>query len=409
MATVTAKRKPPQFVRMSLHEDIVRTLGKLTVDREAGVIRNVKVLGWVSENKRRYLPEAGRQALSLYEDVKVFLNHPSKPQQTRVTDDAFGKLKNARWTSEGVYADLLYLESHPMAERVCEDAEKGLAIFGLSHNADGDTSIDKATGETIVHRILEVRSVDLVTDPATVSSLAESKGANMATRITFAKLLEAKYMPALARTRLKEELDAGLVSPEMEVDDPGETSPEDALKAGFRAAVHAIVDNDEMDMKTKLSKFKELLQAEEKLLGGNAEDEPVEEEDESDDEEDDSKDTSEGRKVGKGKGKKSPSARQLQEQITSIRREQEVREACDAASFIPTRVQMKSLVALTEARERKELIDTLKAAQGKGQQSAGKGGTGQSRPSSSPAGSGTPLQESKIPDKAAETAAWLRG
>lgn len=393
---------------MPLHEDVVRTAGVLQVDRQAGVIKNVKVLGWVSENKRRYLPEAGRMALSLYEGVKVYCNHPSRPNQTRTTDDAFGKLQNARWTPEGVYADLLYFKSHPMADRVCEDAERGLAVFGLSHNADGDTSTDPVTGETIVHKILEVRSVDLVTDPATVSSLAESKGLHIMGKITFAKFLECRNLPELARKRLREEMDAGMVPDTMEVDDPSEQSPEDALKAGFRAAVHAIVDNDEMDMKTKLSKFKELLQAEEKLLGGGGE--PTEEEEEQDGEDEgEENDTSESR-GGKARRAKSPSAKQLQEEMAQIRREQEVRDACDQAGFIPTRVQLKAIASLSEARERKDLIETLKAAGDKGRQGPGQNGQqGRSgKPASSPAGA-APIPEQKIPTAAAETAAWLRG
>jgi hypothetical protein len=48
----------------------------MRVDREAGVIRGVKVLGLESRNGRTYLPEALAQAAQLYEDAKVNVNHP---------------------------------------------------------------------------------------------------------------------------------------------------------------------------------------------------------------------------------------------------------------------------------------------------------------------------------------------
>ena len=48
----------------------------MRVDRQAGVIRGVKVLGLESRNGRTYLPEALAQAAQLYEDAKVNVNHP---------------------------------------------------------------------------------------------------------------------------------------------------------------------------------------------------------------------------------------------------------------------------------------------------------------------------------------------
>lgn len=46
------------------------------------------------------------------------------------------------------------------------------------------------------------------------------------------------------------------------------SDPDEALKAGFRAAVVAVLDDDTMDVKAKLTKLKELLTTEEKLLSG---------------------------------------------------------------------------------------------------------------------------------------------
>lgn len=150
----------------------------LSVDRAGGVIHNVKVLGLVSENGRRYLPEAVRKAASLYEGIRVNINHPEgKPTDQRSAYDRFGKLENIRWVEgDGLYGDLVYLKSHPMAERICEAAERMPDVFGLSHNAGGDGKVDR-DGTFVVSEIVEVRHVDLVADPATTKSLQESRQA----------------------------------------------------------------------------------------------------------------------------------------------------------------------------------------------------------------------------------------
>ena len=49
---------------------------QLGVDREAGVLRGVKILGLQSRNGRSYLPEALSAASKLYEGAKVNVNHP---------------------------------------------------------------------------------------------------------------------------------------------------------------------------------------------------------------------------------------------------------------------------------------------------------------------------------------------
>ena len=150
----------------------------LSVDRAAGIIHNVKVLGLVSENGRRYLPEAVQKAADLYEGIRVNINHPDgKPSDQRSAYDRFGKLENIRWVEgEGLYGDLVFLKSHPMSERICEAAERMPDVFGLSHNAGGDGKVDK-DGTFVVSEIVEVRHVDLVADPATTKSLQESRQA----------------------------------------------------------------------------------------------------------------------------------------------------------------------------------------------------------------------------------------
>lgn len=160
---------------VTLTEKVLNNLtGGLRVDREKGCIYGVKVLGYQSLNGRRYLPEAVRKAAPLYEGAMVNIDHPEgKPTDQRSAYDRFGKLINVRYVdNKGLFADLEYLAAHPMASRVIEAAERMPDLYGLSHNAEGEGE-DDDNGIFIIHKITEVRHVDLVADPATTRSLSE--------------------------------------------------------------------------------------------------------------------------------------------------------------------------------------------------------------------------------------------
>jgi hypothetical protein len=167
MSTATLSR--PSIV--TLHE---RQTVSGRVDRAAGVIRGVKIIGRISANGREYTREALSKARGLYEGIKVNCDHPTRHNEARGVGDRFGRLVNVREKDGSLYGDLEYLKSHPMAERVAEAAETMPDAFGLSHNAEGRTVM--RNGKTIVEEITRVRSVDLVSDPATTSGLFESRG-----------------------------------------------------------------------------------------------------------------------------------------------------------------------------------------------------------------------------------------
>ena len=147
----------------------------LRVDRKNGIIRGVKILGLVSENGRRYTPNAVKDAIGMYEGIRVNIDHPEKPDDIRSAEARFGKLINVHFVEgEGLYGDLEFLRSHPMAERICEAAERMPDAFGLSHNAQGEGDENK-DGIFVVSKIVEVRHVDVVADPATTKSLSEAR------------------------------------------------------------------------------------------------------------------------------------------------------------------------------------------------------------------------------------------
>lgn len=143
------------------------------VDRKAGIIRGVKILGKTSLNGREYSDSALESAVPLYEGVRVNLDHPTKQaiKQPRSVKDWIGELRNVRRSGDGVYGDLHLIASHPYAPGIMESAEKFPNKFGLSHNADCG-GFNSSRGQ-VIESVDNVRSVDLVQNPATNNSLFE--------------------------------------------------------------------------------------------------------------------------------------------------------------------------------------------------------------------------------------------
>ena len=150
--------------------------GNHKVDREAGVIRDVRILGRESQNGRTYSQHALEQACRLYQNVKVNIDPPdrSTPGAERKFEEGFGELRNCKVTTSGVYGDLHFPKSHPKTALVIEYAERFPRQFGLSHNAEGE--VVQRNGDWVVESIEEVYSVDIVGCPATNAGLFESVG-----------------------------------------------------------------------------------------------------------------------------------------------------------------------------------------------------------------------------------------
>lgn len=150
-----------------------------SVDREAGLVLGVKVLGLRSSNlvqglPTRYSLEALRVAVPMYEGAPVYVDHPSRdtPLAPRSYADRIGRLVNVRAEPDGLYGDLRVNKGHELAEQLLNDAEQATPAVGLSHNAQGHGS--PRGGDFVVERISSVRSVDVVPEPATTRSLFES-------------------------------------------------------------------------------------------------------------------------------------------------------------------------------------------------------------------------------------------
>ena len=146
----------------------------LRIDREAGVLRGVKLLGLESRNGRTYSPAALETAKNLYEGARVNVNHPkSHPLASRDYQDRLGLVRNiALRPGAGLFGDFHFNPKHALAEQLLWDAQHAPENVGFSHNVQGRTV--RQGDQTVVEAILKVHSVDLVADPATTSGLFEA-------------------------------------------------------------------------------------------------------------------------------------------------------------------------------------------------------------------------------------------
>lgn len=144
------------------------------VDRQAGIIRGVKILGLESRNGRTYLSAALNNAVGLYEGSKVNVNHPAgNPNGPRGYEDRIGVIRNVVLRAgSGLFGDFHFNPKHALAEQLIWDATHAPENVGFSHNVEARTS--SKGGKVVVEEITRVQSVDLVADPATTSGLFES-------------------------------------------------------------------------------------------------------------------------------------------------------------------------------------------------------------------------------------------
>ena len=147
------------------------------VDKAAGVIHDVRIIGSKSRNRRTYTHDALQAAAPKYEGVHVNVNHPksSEMSEDRHFGDWAGVLKNVTYRDGALFGDLHLRRESRWFAQIVEAAADFPNSFGLSHVADGDSRFD--SGEEVVDSIDRVFSVDIVLNPATNSGLFESLGA----------------------------------------------------------------------------------------------------------------------------------------------------------------------------------------------------------------------------------------
>jgi hypothetical protein len=322
----------------------------LVIDEVNGVIKGARICGRYSTNCHgqkgvtegtEYTPAAMKADFANYDGLTIYCDHDRKGNGRSVREP-FGVIRHPSFDAQEscVRGDIQYYKSHDMAPRVIEDIRRGMGRYGLSHHAPNASGrVEK--GWLLVESLGQPKSVDLVVDAATNRNLWESKDMSK----TFKEILEAR-LPSLSKPRQQ------VVTELMEAEDMGPpldapieappTDPDEALAAGFKAAVMAVVDDGSMDAAAKLAKIKQLLTAQEKLAG-NEEPKPKE-----------------GDKPKKDDEKGGDMKESLEAEFKKLKAKDECRDLCESMDIKPSAILLESLCLLESTEKRKALLEDQK-------------------------------------------------
>jgi hypothetical protein len=166
------RRSDPPHPRLeALRQETLEILAEATADREQNLVRNVVLLGPASRNGYRYTAEAMQQAVPLYEQRPIFLDHAetAAAPTRRALRDFAGQVVQPRLEGERLRGDLRLLGPH--TAWLFDLIEAAPRDIGMSHVVLGRRNPD---GQSVEH-IERVISVDIVAFPATTSSFQEQQ------------------------------------------------------------------------------------------------------------------------------------------------------------------------------------------------------------------------------------------
>src|SRR5262245_49895442 len=129
---------------------------------DGNVLRGVIVCARHSRNDNEYTDAALRGLVKVYEGRGVYCDHQLDAKKGRKLEERFGHLEGCHFVANEhvVRADLPFLASHPMAERIREAYQAGRPYFGLSHHGSGKGQIKGK--KRIIEEVTHVDSIDLV-------------------------------------------------------------------------------------------------------------------------------------------------------------------------------------------------------------------------------------------------------
>lgn len=196
------------------------------VDRAAGTIARVKLLGNESRNGRRYTEKAKASAARLYLGAKNYVNHGVQDGQLteRRLEDWASVITATKVESDGVYGVLKLIKTSPHYEMLMEAAgdKDFYQAFGMSHVADGDSRLDGTT--ELVEDVTKVLSVDFVGTPATTCGLAESEQPGKGQKPTIKTAIDS-LPDSPIRRRLTEMMSGGYLDGSLAMEPAAPTDP----------------------------------------------------------------------------------------------------------------------------------------------------------------------------------------
>lgn len=155
----------------TLTEDLSDWSSALTIDTASRMVRNVALTGTDSRNGYRYSESALREAVALYDQKPVFLDHAPdrmKPRD-RSARDLVGNIINPRYEDQRIRGDIRVLDTES-GRTFLALAHSNLPGVGMSHVVLAQRSSDGS----LVESIRDVVCVDAVINPATTYTFRES-------------------------------------------------------------------------------------------------------------------------------------------------------------------------------------------------------------------------------------------
>ena len=165
----------------TLTEDLADWSSALSIDTQARLVLNVALTGPDSRNGYHYSETALREAVPLYDQKPVFLDHAPdrlKPRD-RSTRDLVGNIVNPRFEDGRVRGDIRVLETES-GRTFLALANTNLPGVGMSHVVIAQRSTDGSTVESI----RDVVCVDAVINPATTQTFRESQDTSLSSEAT---------------------------------------------------------------------------------------------------------------------------------------------------------------------------------------------------------------------------------
>jgi len=320
------------------------------VDEDAGVIRNVKILGLTSKNGRIYSVDAIREAQHLYDGVKVYIDHPVG-RADRPYVSGFGEIRNPSVKeSSGLYGDLYYNTRHPQANQIAEDARRFPTNFGLSHNAEG--TVARKGGKLVVDKINYVESVDIVGRPATNKSLFESYTGSESVKKSVDRIVKDVPSNTPGLVGLLEQMEDGTLAPTDIVDMPAPDSPsepvdpQEQVKAAIKAAIIAAFEDPTLDIQGTLAQIKKILKAHEDIVGPVGPDASP-------------KSNKTPADTAGDTGPETPAEdKEKDKTIESLQRKVRALEILESVKVPSSSVKVKALIALDTEREMRQLAES---------------------------------------------------
>ena len=156
------------------------------------MVRGMKLLGLESKNGRTYDTHGVRSTGSdRLTGARVFLNHPAQATDARRYEDQIGSVVSARYREgQGHFGDVRFNPKPAVYEQLMWDIRNNPSGLGMSINASLKVNRRRdSAGRIVVEGIHSIRSVDIVTHPATTNGVFEHEETDVA-ELTAEQLLE---------------------------------------------------------------------------------------------------------------------------------------------------------------------------------------------------------------------------